>query len=224
VVDRYQPEFAIIGEPSQWNRLTLGYKGSAWAEISIRRKMAHPAAQGQNAPEVAVDFWNSVQAWTSSFNLGRERVFDQITSTLGGFDSSDNGFYHTARLRIGGRLPVDLAPDAWYDQLERLAAGMNAEIHPTGYPISAYRSDRRSPLVRAFLGGIRSAGGKPGFVVKTGTADLNIVAPIWGCSAVAYGPGDSKLDHTPDEHLGLEDYHRAVIVLQEVLKRLATRG
>jgi LysW-gamma-L-lysine carboxypeptidase len=66
-------------------------------------------------------------------------------------------------------------------------------------------------------------GGKPGFVVKTGTADLNIVAPVWNCPAVAYGPGDSSLDHTPDEHIVLEEYQKAVNVLAEVLRRLSAK-
>jgi LysW-gamma-L-lysine carboxypeptidase len=37
---------------------------------------------------------------------------------------------------------------------------------------------------------------------------------------VAYGPGDSKLDHTPDEHVIIEDYLRAIKVLQDVLETL----
>jgi LysW-gamma-L-lysine carboxypeptidase len=75
-------------------------------------------------------------------------------------------------------------------------------------------------LVRAFLAGIRSASGKPGFVLKTGTADLNIVAPAWGCPALAYGPGDSALDHTPGEHLHISEYTHALLVLETALKRL----
>ena len=74
--------------------------------------------------------------------------------------------------------------------------------------------------MRAFLAGIRAAGGQPGFLLKTGTADLNIVAPAWGCPALAYGPGDSALDHTPDEHLSLDEYQRSVEELKFVLKQL----
>ena len=77
--------------------------------------------------------------------------------------------------------------------------------------------------MRAFLAGIRSVGGQPGFVLKTGTADLNIVAPVWGCPAAAYGPGDSALDHTPNEHISLDEFKRSISVLQFVLKQLCLR-
>jgi len=222
IVDKYQPDFAIIGEPSQWDRVTLGYKGSAWAQVTVRRSMAHTAGQTESAPEVAVNFWNRVMAWATEFNTAHERAFDQVLPTLRGFSSGGDGFEETATLKIGVRLPPDLDPSGWYDQLRALGTTLGAEISSTGFPISAYRAERDTSLVRAFLGGIRAAGGKPGYVVKTGTADLNIVAPVWECPVVAYGPGDSNLDHTPEEHLVLEEYAKAVSVLVEVLHRLST--
>ena len=39
---------------------------------------------------------------------------------------------------------------------------------------------------------------------------------------VAYGPGDSSLDHTPNEHLELAEFERAVNVLTEALERLVS--
>ena len=50
---------------------------------------------------------------------------------------------------------------------------------------------------------------------------MNVVAPVWKCPIVAYGPGDSALDHTPHEHLELEEYWRAVLVLEATLRQLA---
>ena len=93
-------------------------------------------------------------------------------------------------------------------------------VNPLGYPIPAYRADKNTSLVRAFLSAIREAGGKPNFALKTGTSDLNIVAPAWTCPAIAYGPGDSALDHTPEEHLELDEYDRAVGVIGRALERL----
>jgi LysW-gamma-L-lysine carboxypeptidase len=76
--------------------------------------------------------------------------------------------------------------------------------------------------VRSFLAAIRSVapGEKAGFVVKTGTSDMNVVAPVWGCPIVAYGPGDSSLDHTPSEHLPLDEYWRAVLIMEQTLRNL----
>jgi len=84
----------------------------------------------------------------------------------------------------------------------------------------AHRAEKSTPLVRAFLRAIRGAGEKPRFVVKTGTSDMNVVAPVWGCPVLAYGPGDSSLDHTPDEHIDLTEYLRAIEVLKTALEHL----
>jgi LysW-gamma-L-lysine carboxypeptidase len=215
---QYSPEFAIIGEPSRWDRVTLGYKGSAWVEIRLSRAVAHSAGQAESACEAAFNLWGKIQAWAGEFNQGRERLFDQVTPALRGFASGDDGFEDWATLQVGARLPRDLPPEAWYARLGELAPGESLE--PVGYPIPAYLGDKNNPLVRAFLSGIRLAGGKPGFVLKSGTADLNLVAPAWGCPAAAYGPGDSTLDHTPQECLSLEEFALSVQVLQEVLMRL----
>ena len=220
IVDRYRPDFAIIGEPSRWNRITLGYKGCANAEILVQREVEHAAGQSESAPEAAVDVWNRIQAWAEEFNSGKERVFEQISPTLRGFASGKDSFKAWARLNIGVRLPLEMNPAAWQDRLQALAAP--EKVDPTGFSIPAYKAERNTPLVRAFLGAIRAEGQRPGFVVKTGTADLNIVAPVWGCPAVAYGPGDSNLDHTPNEHISIREYHHAVKVLTGVLQGLTS--
>ena len=224
--DRYHPAFAIIGEPSGWERVTLGYKGSAWAEVELRLPRAHSAGPGQSAPEAAFELWNALLHACAAFNTGRGRLFDQATPTLGSFSSGEQDFETWASLKIGVRLPPDLPPDAWYALLAAVIepfAAIQVSIKPTGYAIPAYTAGKNTPLVRAMLKGIRDTGGEPGFVLKTGTADLNIVAPAWACPAVAYGPGDSSLDHTPDEHIELEEYDRARRVLVEALKILCNQ-
>ncbi len=86
-----------------------------------------------------------------------------------------------------------------------------------------WRANRQNVLVRSFLSAIRAAEPRvqPGFVLKTGTSDMNVVGPIWRCPIVAYGPGDSALDHTPHEHLSLDDYWRAVGVMETMLRTYA---
>jgi LysW-gamma-L-lysine carboxypeptidase len=129
-------------------------------------------------------------------------------------------------MNIGCRLPLEVNPDVWYEKLGELVSDSHIEgdchftIDRVGYPIQAWECEKNSSLVRASLNGIRSQGGTPRFVYKTGTADLNVVAPVWRCPAVVYGPGDSSLDHTPNEHLSLDEYKKAVEVLVGALKKL----
>ena len=44
VATKYKPDFALIGEPNQWDRIALGYKGSAWANVTVKRGQAHSAS------------------------------------------------------------------------------------------------------------------------------------------------------------------------------------
>jgi len=226
VVNRYRPEFAIVGEPNHWDRIALGYKGSAGSEVTVKREQMHSASGAATACESAVELWLKIKAAADTFNEGKEKTFDQLLITLRGMETYSNDFEQGARLSIGGRLPVDVSPAEWYARLDEILRegqslkGGRIVVKPTGFPVPAWECQKNTPLVRTFLRGIRSQGGEPRFVYKTGTADLNIVAPVWGCPALVYGPGDAALDHTPDEHIELKDYSQAVAVLSEALRRL----
>lgn len=216
VATQYQPDLAVIGEPNQWDRIALGYKGSAWANVTLRRAQSHTASGEQTACEAAVELWQAVRSFADAFNLEKRRAFDKILPTLRGMDSSQDGFEQWARLNIGVRLPPEVSPQDWYERLDHLAG--EAQVERLGFPIPAWACEKSTRLVRAFLSGIRAQGGEPRFVYKTGTADLNIVAPVWQCPALVYGPGDSRLDHTPDEHIRLEEYEKSVQVLCRALR------
>jgi LysW-gamma-L-lysine carboxypeptidase len=218
VVDQYQPAFAIIGEPNQWDRIALGYKGSAWANISVKRGQAHSASGEQTAAEAAVETWLKIKGYADLFNEDKQKMFDKLLPTLREMDTDANDFEQWARLKVGVRLPMDVSPDDWYGELGEIVA--DAEMERVGYAVPAWSCDKNTPLVRTFLSAIRAVGGEPRFVYKTGTADLNIVAPVWKCPAVVYGPGDSSLDHTPNEHISLDDYSKSVQVLSSVLNKL----
>ena len=219
VATQYKPDFAIIGEPNQWDRVALGYKGSAWANIIVKRGQAHTASSEQTAAEVAVEVWLSIKTYVDAFNADKQKSFDKLLLTLRDIESNSNNFEQSARLKIGVRLPVEVSPEEWYKKLGEIAGDEGMER--IGFAIPAWECEKNTKLVRSFLSAIRSQGGEPRFVYKTGTADLNIVAPVWGCQAVVYGPGDSALDHMPNEHISLEEYAKAVQVLKESLQGLA---
>jgi LysW-gamma-L-lysine carboxypeptidase len=43
-----------------------------------------------------------------------------------------------------------------------------------------------------------------------------VVGPVWNCPIVAYGPGDSRLDHTPNEHIDIAGYLQAIAILARI--------
>jgi [amino group carrier protein]-lysine/ornithine hydrolase len=223
VAERYKPDFAIIGEPNQWDRVALGYKGSAWTNVTVKCEQAHTASGEVTAAEAAVEAWLKIKAYVDEFNADKPKAFDKLLLTLRGMESGSDDFEQWARLKVGVRLPVEVPPEAWYQILNealQVSETFRVFVEPVGFPIPAWGCEKNTPLVRAFLSGIRLQGGEPRFVYKTGTADLNIVAPVWKCPAVVYGPGDSALDHTPNEHINLGDYQKAVDVLCAALMKL----
>lgn len=215
--DRYRPAFCVIGEPSGWDRVTLGYKGRLVAHYRVEQPSAHSAGELPAAPEAMVAFWRAVEARCAAHNAGRERLFEQITPALRRVASGGDGLTDWCEATVSLRLPEGVDPAALAEEL-RAMAGPASVSFESGCP--AFRSPRTTPLAGAFVRAIREHGGRPAFLHKTGTADMNVVGPAWGCPIVAYGPGDSRLDHTPDEHVEVEEYRRAIAVLADVLAGL----
>ena len=218
---QYHPDYCVVGEPNRWQRLALGYKGSAAAEITVQRGQGHSAGGSETACEAAVKLWQSIQEYAALYNEGAVRAFDQLQPSLMGMASRQDAFCQWASLTLGTRLPLKVSPQQWYEKLKELAG--DAEVKTPGEAIPAWSCEKNSKLVRAFLSAIRAQGGEPAFVYKTGTADLNIVAPVWGCAALVYGPGDSALDHTPHEELALSEYLQSVTVLKSALEKVTQK-
>ena len=215
--ERYRPDFTVIGEPSGWEHITLGYKGSMYFTYSLAGDNAHTAGASASAPETAVAFWNALVQWAEGFNQDGERLFDMVTPSLVSINSANDGLADTVSMGVNVRWPLDLDADRFTQMLRELAGA--AEIRIDSFEVP-YRGEKNTPLTSAFLRSIRQNGGQPRFKVKTGTSDMNVVGPAWNCPIVAYGPGDSQLDHTPNEHIALDEYLKAIDVLAGVLKTL----
>lgn len=227
---QYRAELCVIGEPSGSDGITLGYKGRLLISAHLEQSSQHTALPGANASELAVSLWNHVAAQAAAFNADKPKAFDQILPSLRKIQSGDDGLKEWCDIMIGARLPLDFGPDAvqalvadWDAQRQvrregDLRSPISAQISFHG-PEHAYRSSKDSVLARAFVDAIRAEKMRPAFKLKTGTADFNILGPAWQCPIVAYGPGDSSLDHTPNEHVPVEEFERGVRVLEGALRR-----
>jgi [amino group carrier protein]-lysine/ornithine hydrolase len=215
-VARPRPDFAVIGEPSGWSAITLGYKGRLWITYVLEQPMRHSAGPGHAAPEEAVQFWNALAAEAAGRNQGR-RPFDALDPSLRRINSSSDGFADRVEQLISLRVPVDFDAEDFKRQVVGLAGPATIEFSNED---PAFRADKNNALVRAFTSAIRAHSGEPKFKLKTGTSDMNVLGPAWGCPIVAYGAGDSSLDHTPNEHISLAEFRQSVLVLTSVLEAL----
>ncbi len=125
--------------------------------------------------------------------LIRQKVFDKLLLTLRGMELASNDFEQWARLQNWSSSAAGCFARGGYGKLDNIVG--DAEVERIGFATlfgcvggrtACTSYSKRDPL---------TGGGEPRFVYKTGTADLNIVAPVWKCPAVVYGPGDSNLDH-----------------------------
>lgn len=237
------PDCCIIGEPSGTNGITLGYKGMLRATLSFRSRVEHTSCVGDNAVERAIAFWLDLKRHCEARQ--KDTVFMSPTPHLHSLNTSDDGLTRSATISVSVRMPpmpsegdrdkdVEKNKDVVYEKdmdpdrdgeasleckIRALAeAGAGIITHIDQEP--AVLSDKTSFLVRAFLPSIREQSLSPRFVKKLGTCDMNILQASWGCPMVAYGPGDSNLDHTDGEMISLREYETAIRVLRGTLGRL----
>lgn len=205
------PDALVIGEPSGWSRVVLGYKGKIDIEYRVTRPPTHSTNPAAKAGEVAMAFWDELLA-----ALGPERdhgAFGLPAATLRGI----HGDLVEARLDIDCRIPVGFDVDAFAARLgERVNGGELTVVRH----IAAARTTRSDPVVRGISAAIRGVGGTPRPTLKTGTSDMNTVAETWSVPMAAYGPGDGSLDHGEDEYIEIAEYLRGIDVLTAALHEL----
>jgi [amino group carrier protein]-lysine/ornithine hydrolase len=254
---QYKPKACVIGEPSHWDGVTLGYKGRLLCEYSLTMPCHHSAGPEPSGPELAAAWWEGVKRHVAELNQTRRSPFELVQAALRTINTESDGLYDRVRAVVGFRLPMGINPadiervcrelgkvpqrtlapfitdagvavptppkgaDGVHTPGPLIAAEVGATVECSG-PEVAVATDRNNMLVRAFSGAIRSRGGTPRPRLKTGTSDMNVLGPLWNCPMVAYGPGDSRLDHTPHEYLSIAEYLKAIDVLVAAVERTAS--
>lgn len=221
VAHHHHPDACIIGEPSGWQRVTLGYKGRMLLDISTTQASAHSAGPQPSAPERCMAVWQRIQHYCDQHNQHQPLLFDQILPSLRQINSGSDGLTDWAQAMVGIRIPPATMIDLLIDAIAQLADAHTSLLFRAA--CGAWQSSKNNPCATAFISAIRQVGGTPGYLRKTGTADMNVVAPIWQCPIIAYGPGDSSLDHTPHEHVSITEFGKGVDTLIAALPLLAQR-
>jgi LysW-gamma-L-lysine carboxypeptidase len=214
-----EPDTVINGEPSGWDGITLGYRGLVAGTYVATSESGHTSRPENNAIQDAIQWWANVEEefthddeWQPVF----ERVTPKPIDIDGGL--SKDGLSVEATMDVQLRVPPSMTTeevieitDGYLDVADRV--NWDDRVEPV-------MQSPRTEVARAFRGAIRQGEGDPRLLRKTGTSDMNVFAQHWDCPMVTYGPGDSDLDHAPSEHLALDEYDKAVAVLEHATERL----
>ncbi len=209
ILQRYSPDAVVIGEPGGWSSIGLGYKGRIACTYTVTRPSVHTAAPGPTACELAIEFWQLIVEYCHSD--GQSSIFHQAIPHLMTFEGSGE----LARITIDCRIPPSFPIDAFIAYANQIKGRGEVIIDEK---IPAVIVERTNSLAQALSAAIWTYGVRAHAKVKTGTSDMNVVGEHWHVPMVAYGPGDSKLDHTPNEHIDLEEYWKAINVLVEAVQ------
>jgi len=219
------PDWCVVGEPSGWDAVTVAYKGRLVLRLALSREVRHGAAPGATLAEEALAIWSRLRAHALA-RTPEGRTFDRLDCRLETIVASESdGLVEKAEMRIGYRVPPGIDPQELSGAAATLVRGegtTRVDLATIGME-EPVRVSRTNPLARAFARAIAEVGGQTTFKEKSGTSDMNILSPAWGVPMVAYGPGDSRYDHTPIERLALTDYARAISVLRGVIRRASDR-
>lgn len=210
------PDAFVVAEPTGLSTVGLGYKGRLVGRLVAGARPAHAAEPSPTAPERLIEAIDALTAWTD--NPKRDVGFDETTLRVTDVASRRGPDQEEATasldLRYPGSRPGHKALSAC------LPADVELEIDEA---LPAVEADPRTPLATALRGALLARDREPRAAVKTGTSDWNVVADAWSGPAVAYGPGDPALDHTPDERVSLDAVLEAGWVLSDAIGRLADR-
>ncbi|MFD5325781.1 M20/M25/M40 family metallo-hydrolase [Streptomyces sp. NPDC127092] len=207
-----RPDALIVGEPSGWSSVVIGYKGKLDLRYTVTCPATHPSNPEPKASELAVESWNALVDL-----LGPDAGHDAFAKP-GATLVQLNADLTSATVDLSVRTPPGFDVEGLVTGLrERLPAGRLEVLNS----VEACRADRSNPAVRALVSGIRRVHAQPRLVVKTATSDMNTLAEVWDIPMATYGPGDSRLDHADTEHIVLSDFLRGIDVLSTAIAELA---
>ncbi len=226
-------DYAIFGEPSGVENVTIGYKGQIQLKIVIKTQTGHASTPWlyDNALEKAYELWKQIKNASSYPSLDPSASpYNAVTACLikvvGGRPTSVVPF--ESEMNIDVRVPIQFSTSKVFEQINKIitrykTANQNVSVRATVLDtVEPFEVNKASPLVHVLASSVRKVLNKPATLLhKTGTGDMNILGKAMNLPIVTYGPGDSHLDHTIDEHIKIKEYLDSIEVYKETIIRLA---
>jgi LysW-gamma-L-lysine carboxypeptidase len=230
IKDGISADYAIFGEPSGVGNITIGYKGNLHIKIICKTETGHSSTPWlyENALEKGFEIWQQIKNSLKPVET-QQSPFYAVTACLtkvsGGRANSVIPFESETHIDL--RVPPQFTAEQIFNNAKKIIKEYDTANAKVKVNVSiedsneAFEVDKSSPLVKALSSSIRKVRGKPAMLLrKTGTGDMNILGRAMNVPIVTYGPGDSHLDHTKDEHIVLSEYLDSIKVYKETLLKL----
>jgi len=224
-------DYAVFGEPSGANRITVGYRGRVSLYVTVKTAGGHAGSPW--AQRSAFDEFIRLLSRLERYEMSKEVQGDHFRSLSVSPTMVKAGTYHNVvpnvcEATLDLRLPPSIPSSRAVGDIRYLATqtdeGVRIDIRP-GEPTEAYQADTGSRLVRAFQRAVLlRLKTRPSLVRKTGTGDMNTFAHKKHTECVTYGPGLSKTSHTDGEMVEVKDYLNSIEVLKEAIGQLQALG
>jgi LysW-gamma-L-lysine carboxypeptidase len=217
LIKKWKPKMAINGEPSKTNGVTIAYKGRMVVECRTHGKASHAGMASENPIERTIEYYQKLRSVYPLHKNNFDNVILNVTQISGGSHSALNVVPQELHFDIDVRIPPSISTEEVAKTFKSLAP-QNVSVKISGV-MPGVEMDLNHKLCKAMVAAIRDAGLQPRYVRKSGTADMNMTIDA-GIPTVAYGPGNSDLDHTPNEYILLEDYEKGIAVLKKTMLNL----
>lgn len=225
-----KPHYAIFGEPSGIENITISYKG----RLEIRLlcdvdNSAHASAPwlALNAIDEAYKVWNALKKVFEENDMENstnkaDLVSYSLTEISGG--SSHNVTPQKCRMTIDIRIPNRKTCDNVLEVIDTRISELQGNLkgvrikYRVEDKTEPFEANISSPLVRALVLSVLDHRKKrPLLLKKTGTGDMNILGNVLNIPVVTYGPGDPHSSHTIDERVFIPDYLAGIEVYKNAL-------
>ena len=239
-----KPHYAIFGEPSGIENITISYKGRL--EIRLMCDVdnsAHASAPwlALNAIDEAYKVWNNLKKVFEGKDMENatnraDQVSYSLTEISGG--TSHNVTPQKCRMTLDIRIPTKKTCDNVLEVIDTRITELQSELkgvrikYRVEDKTEPFEANISSPLVRALVLSVLDHKKKrPLLLKKTGTGDMNILGNVLNIPVVTYGPGDPHSSHTTDERVfipdylaGIEVYKNALLHMVRLHKNLQTKA
>ena len=216
-------DYAIFGEPGNVSGITVGYKGRLLIDVSFRTESFHASApwMGGSAVEAAIMAWSRIRSHYSG-NMEFSKVSAALTRIRGG--EADNKTPSKSRITLDIRFPPSIDKNDILKEVTQICGSLDlptpAKIKVRS-EVKPYVASIKSPLARSFRSAVLERTGSDARIVfKSGSGDMNILGNSWNIPTVTYGPGDTRLSHTNDEHIALDDVIKSAEIVSDALIHL----